>query len=193
MLSCFMVSGLSALGFAPNAPATGHPVCKLVIPVPSNGNSYPFSFQSLANHSSPSSSNGAPLISFIFIALRTLSTATRGYTPSFTQSPPRWAKGLFFSRPPLASISSISCHPSHFPSTTYKMLLPQLLSFHNHPFSWGCTPAPSLSRAHLSPTRSSRRASVPLWLTSSRRFRPHCHVSLTGPGGLSILMGFGKT
>jgi hypothetical protein len=178
-----MVSGLSALGFAPNAPATGQPVYKPVTPRPFNGNSYPLSFQYISRPSSPSLSNGTAFISFIFIALRTLSTATGGYTPS-----------LFFSRPPLASISSISCHPSHFPSTTYKMLLPQLLCFHNHPFSWGVyPPAPSLSRAHLSPARSSLRASVPLWLTSSPRFRPHCHVSLTGHGGLSILMGFGKT
>ena len=178
-----MVSGLPALGFAPNAPATGQPVCKPVTPTLSSGNSYPLSFQYICRLSFPSRSNGAPLISFIFIALRTPSIATGGYTPS-----------LFFSRPPLASVSSISCHPSHFPSTTYKMLLPQLLSFHNHPFSWGVyPPAPSLSRAHLSPARSSLRASVPLWLTFSRRFRPHCHVSLTGPASLSILMGFGKT
>src|ERR1700674_814065 len=39
-----------------------------------------FSFQSVTSSSSPSSPNGAPSISFIFIALRTLSVATGGYT-----------------------------------------------------------------------------------------------------------------
>jgi hypothetical protein len=41
---------------------------------------------------------------------------------------------LSLSRPRLDSISSISPLPSHFSSTAYKMLPPQLLCFHNHPF-----------------------------------------------------------
>ena len=40
----------------------------------------PFSFQSVTSSSSPSSSNSAPSISLIFIALRTISVATGGYT-----------------------------------------------------------------------------------------------------------------
>jgi hypothetical protein len=36
--------------------------------------------------------------------------------------------------------SSISRRPSHFSSTAYKMLLPQLLCFDNDPFSWGVYP-----------------------------------------------------
>jgi hypothetical protein len=180
-----MVSGLSALGFGPNAPTTGHSVCKLVTPAPSNGISYPFSFQSLANHSSPSSSNGAPLISFIFIAPRTLSIATGRYTPS-----------LSFSRPPLASISSFSCHPSHSSSTAYKMLLPQLLCFDHHPFSWGCTPprtifiqGPSLSYKIFSPCLGASVANffpplpAPLPRFFDRPRRPLYTVGLRGPHG----------
>jgi hypothetical protein len=126
MLSYFMVSGLPALGFVPNAPATAQPVCILVTPTLSSGNPYPFSFQYILRPSFPSRLNGNPPILFRFIFLRTMFPPTGGYTPS-----------LSLSRPPLASIPSISCHPSHFSSTTYKMLLPQLFCFHNHPFSWG--------------------------------------------------------
>jgi len=36
---------------------------------------------------------------------------------------------------------SISCRPSHFSSTAYKMLLPQLLCFDNDPFSGGVYPS----------------------------------------------------
>jgi hypothetical protein len=66
-----------------------------------------------------------PHIPFISLSLWRFPFATGGYTPS-----------LYFSRPPPDSISSISRRPSHFSSTTYKMLLPQLLCFDNDPFSW---------------------------------------------------------
>jgi hypothetical protein len=138
-----MVSGLSALGFVPNAPATAQPVCILVTPTLSSGNCYPFSFQYILRPSFPSRLNGNPPILFRFIFLRTVFPPTGGYTPS-----------LSLSRPPLATILSISCHPSHFSSTTYKMLLPQLFCFHNHPFSWGVY-TPRLPKAR----RSGRRAS----------------------------------
>jgi hypothetical protein len=82
MLSCFMVSGLSALGFAPNAPATGHPVCKRVTPTLSNDNSYPLSFQYICNPSLPSRLNRNAPILFPFILLQATSSPTGGYTPS---------------------------------------------------------------------------------------------------------------
>src|SRR4029077_7207281 len=59
-----------------------------------------------------------------------------------------------YSRPPLDSISSIFRRPSYFSSTTYKMLLPQLLCFDNHPFSCGVYPPPSiLFPVHSCPER----------------------------------------
>jgi hypothetical protein len=96
-----------------------------------NGRLYPFSFQSLIVSSSPSRSNGTPRIPFISLSLRRLFFATGGYTPSPS-----------LSRLPPVPISSISRRPSYFSSTAYRMLLPQLLCFDNHPFSWGCTPLP---------------------------------------------------
>jgi hypothetical protein len=86
MLSCFMVSGLSALGFVPNTPATGQPVCTLVTPTLFNGNSYPFSFQYISRPSPPSWLNGNPPIFFSFIPLQATSLPTGGYTPPFAQS-----------------------------------------------------------------------------------------------------------
>ena len=47
---------------------------------------------------------------------------------------PRLGRGLHNGQ------SSISRRPSHFSSTAYKMLLPQLLCFHNDLFSWGVYP-----------------------------------------------------
>jgi len=76
-----MVSGLSALDFAPNAPATGQPVCRLVTPALSNGNSYLFSFQHILRPSFPSCLNGNPPILFPFSPLQPLSSPTGGYTP----------------------------------------------------------------------------------------------------------------
>jgi hypothetical protein len=63
---------------------------------------------------------------FVFNRFRTLSIAMGVYTPI----------ALFFPTacPPIASISR---RPSHFSSIAYKMLLAQLLSFDNDPFSWG--------------------------------------------------------
>jgi hypothetical protein len=81
MLPCFMVSGLSALGFAPNAPTTGQPVCKPVTPEHSNGNSYPLSFQYISRPSFSSSLNGNPPILFLFTPLQATSSPTGGYTP----------------------------------------------------------------------------------------------------------------
>jgi len=92
MLSCFMVSGLSALGFAPNAPATGQPVCKLVTPTLSNGNFYPLSFQYIYHPSFPLWINGNAPILFPFIPLQTFSSPSGGYTPSLTQRRP-WREG----------------------------------------------------------------------------------------------------
>jgi hypothetical protein len=63
---------------------------------------------------------------FVFNRFRTLSIAMGVYTPL----------ALFF--PTVCSpIACISRRPSHFSSTAYKMLLPQLLCFDNDPFSWG--------------------------------------------------------
>jgi hypothetical protein len=116
-------------------------------PKVSNGRSYPLSFQSLGEPGFPSNSNGVLCIPFVSLPLPTLSSATRGCTPSF-----------HFSRPPLDSISSISRHPSHFSSTTYKMPLPQLLCFENHPFLWGCIP---LTRLHPASRGRESRACPP--------------------------------
>jgi hypothetical protein len=95
----------------------------------SNGRLYPFSFQSLVVSSSPSPSHGVLCIPFIFLSLRTLSFATGGYTPL--------AQSFCTASSPT---SFISRRPSHFSSTTYKMLFQQPLCFDNHPFSWGVYP-----------------------------------------------------
>src|SRR6266849_4598755 len=92
-----MVSGLSALGFAPNAPATGQPICKPVTPRPFNGTLHPLCFQYISLPLFPSWLNGNPLIRFAFIRLRALSSPTGGYTP--TQGPP-WRKGSIVYQPP---------------------------------------------------------------------------------------------
>jgi hypothetical protein len=76
-----MVSGLSALGFDPNAPATGQSVCKPVTPEHSNGNSYPFYFQYICQPSFPSCLNGNPPILFPFIPLQATSSPTGGTPP----------------------------------------------------------------------------------------------------------------
>jgi hypothetical protein len=178
-----MVSGLSALGFAPNAPATGQPVYKPVTPRPFNGNSYPLSFQYISRPSSPSLSNGTAFISFIFIALRTLSTATGGYTPlPLFFSPATRFNLLYF----LPSIPFSFNDLQNAPPATPLFSQPSI-------FMGGVPPrtifvqGPSFSRKIFSPCLG---ASVANFFP---RFRPHCHVSLTGHGGLSILMGFGKT
>jgi hypothetical protein len=67
--------------------------------------------------------------SFFFNRLRTLSITTRGCTPL-----------PLFSSSASSPISSISRRPSHFSSSAYKMLLPQLLCFGNDPFSLGVYP-----------------------------------------------------
>jgi hypothetical protein len=92
-----MVSGLSALGFAPNAPATSQPVCKRVTLTLSNGNSYPFSFQHISRPSFPSWLNGNPSIFLPFIPLRALSSPTGGYTPLL--SPSALCEGSLFVYP----------------------------------------------------------------------------------------------
>ena len=91
----------------------------------SNGTSQPFPFQSLPH------SSFAPLLNRVeqFLWNQTVPhsfPSQRGYTPL-----------SLFSSAASAPISSISRRPSHFSSTTYKMLLPQLLCFDSHPFSGG--------------------------------------------------------
>jgi hypothetical protein len=76
-----MVCGNSALGFRPNAPATGHPVCTLVTPTLPNGSSYPFSFQYISRPSFSSWLNGNPSIFFRFIRLQATSSPTGGHIP----------------------------------------------------------------------------------------------------------------
>jgi hypothetical protein len=71
-----------------------------------------------------------------------------------------------FSSTASSLISSISRRPSHFSSTAYKMLLPQLLSFDNHPFSWGCTPLAIFSKGQSSlsnPSHCIGEATVTEW------------------------------
>jgi hypothetical protein len=76
-----MVSGLSALGFAPNAPATGRPVCKRVTPRPSNGTLHPLCFQHTCLPSFPSCLNRNSSIPFPFMLLQATPSPTGGYTP----------------------------------------------------------------------------------------------------------------
>jgi hypothetical protein len=59
--------------------------------------------------------------------------------------------------------SSISRRPSHFSSTTYKMLFQQPLCFDNHPFSWGVYPpsrAECLSRWFAAQSSARCRGSI---------------------------------
>jgi hypothetical protein len=142
------------------AATTGYPVCKLVTPkAPTDPTStlYLFSFQSLADPYSPSCSNGTPSISFNFILLQTLSLTTDGYTPL-----------ILFSSTASSPICSIFRRPSHFSSTAYKMLLPQLLCFDNDPFSWGCIPPRLILTRRLSPPPLSRSHSDTGGSTQSR-------------------------
>jgi hypothetical protein len=94
-----MVSGLSALGFDPNAPATGHSVCKPVTPRPFDGNLYLLSFQYICRPSFPSWLNGNPPILFPFIPLRTLSSPTGGYTPLVYPEPSVGSRAVRFRLP----------------------------------------------------------------------------------------------
>jgi hypothetical protein len=139
----------------PSSQTAGQTVYKLVTPRASTAPTstwYLFSFQSFAEPYSPSCSNGTPFISFNFISLQTIFLTTDGYTPlppsSSTASSP---------------ISSISRRPSHFSSTAYKMLLPQLLCFDNDPFSWGCTPPLKRNMLRRELPLLTLSASVPLW------------------------------
>jgi hypothetical protein len=129
------------------APASilGQAVRNLVTPRPLNDTFYPFSFQYIFHPSFPLCVNRSPLIPFPFIPLQAIPSPTGGYTP-----PPLpralSAKGSSSSTA-LSPICSISRPPSHFSSIAYKMLLPQLLCFDNHPFSWGVYSPSRLPRA----------------------------------------------
>jgi hypothetical protein len=88
--------------------------------------------------------------SFIFNGFRTLSyqwtPATLSLSIGSGLFPLQWrCIPLALSSSTASSpVSSISRRPSHFSSTAYKMLLPQLLCFDNDPFSWGVyTPTPT--------------------------------------------------
>ena len=69
----------------------------------------------------------------------------------FASHQPGQSQTLLLHGRPLPGQSSISCRPSHFFSTAYKMLLPQLLCFDNDPFSWGGVP-PNLRTFHVFPS-----------------------------------------
>jgi hypothetical protein len=97
--------------------------------------------RNIVHRSSPSSFKS--FNSFTSNSFRTLSCQWSAATPVFSD-----ASGLFPSRwgcIPLSHssstaaprISTISPRPSLFSSTAYKMLLPQISCFDNHPFSWG--------------------------------------------------------
>jgi hypothetical protein len=63
----------------------------------------------------------------------------------YSRSVPRCLCGNPSHGLPLLQSVLFSRRPSHFPSTVYKMLLPQLLCFDNHPVSWGVYPPGSIS------------------------------------------------
>jgi hypothetical protein len=177
-----MVSRLSALGFDPTRPRPASLFANQLPLHPPTAIPIPFLF----NYSSslrPRRHPTARLSSLLFSLPCGHFPSQQGGTP-----PP----SLFLDCQSLQSPLFPAIHPIPLQQLTkcssHNSFVLTTIHFHGG----GYTPlAPSLSRAHLSPARSSLCVSVPLWLTSSRRFRPHCHVSLTGPGGLSILMGFG--
>jgi hypothetical protein len=142
-------------------------------------------------HDAANAASSSPLKSFNFFTFngfRTLVAQWSAATPVFSDAsglfPLQWGCTplVYLERSPRRAlspstaappISSISRRPSLFSSTAYKMLLPQLLCFDNHPFSWGVyTPLKrNLFREEL-PTPA-LCGSVPLW-----------QVNPTGSGGV---------
>jgi hypothetical protein len=125
--------------------ATGYSVCKLVIPVIPTDICIPFLFNRSASHRLRRGPTGSLLSPF-------LSSPCRHFHSQQGGTPPLPPSSSTVPSP----ICSISRRPSHFASTTYKMLLPQILCIDNDPFSWGVyTPLSSSSG------RSSQRKRLP--------------------------------